>query len=208
METTVFKNIDVGKIKIAPYNPDRRVANRLAGLIESAKKFGILEPLLLTQELDLVDGHRRLKVAKILKLKKVPCIVTNGTTAILRDTLYLEVNQHKWKISGADQVEIYKKGGKIEGRVLRPLLELIGLAGNEIIDILLKYHQNPSNIYKTYMKLKSYLGKTKIKDKKIIHWICHTWSSYAVRRSLEARVKPIIIINAIIKNKSLQHIYA
>jgi len=140
-----------------------------------------------------------------LALKTVPCILRNGTTEQLKDVLYLDVNQHKWKITGADQVEIYKKGGKIEQRFLEPLLSLIAIVGNGIVDTLLKYRQNPNNIWHTYIRLKKYSNLKN--DKEAILWICDTKSSYAVRRAIEATVKPSILLKAIKDGKNLKHIW-
>lgn len=200
-----LKQIEPQKIKVAKYNPSQRVIKNLLGLTESIKTFGIIEPLIITDNLELVDGHRRLAVTKTLKLKTVPCVLRNGTTEQLKDILYLDVNQHKWKISGADQVEIYKKGGKIEQRFLNPLLSLIAITGNGIVDVLLKHRQNPNNIYHTFIQLKKYCNLKN--DKEAILWICNTRSSYAVRRAIEASVKPSIFIKAIRGNKNLKHIW-
>ena len=201
------ESINTNKIKTASYNPTWRNTKRLNSLSKSISEYGIIEPLLLTQDLDLVDGHRRLAVAKILGLKDVPCILKNGTTKQLRDTIYLEVNQNSLKLNGADQVEIYKKGGKIEKKYLNPLLSLIEICGTKIIDLLIDRRQNPYALHGAYARLRKYIGVKNINSvgvKKTILWLNHHKQIFAVRRAIEARTSPKVILNAIIKNRPLK----
>jgi len=191
-----LKEIPTAKIKIASYNPLSRTADK--GLIESIRKFGIIDPLILTLKLDLIDGHRRLAVSKLLKMKTVPCVLVNGTSQQIKDSLYLEVNQNSKRISGADQVEIYKKGGKIETRYLNPLLNLIDIAGVEIVDILLKNHQNPSNIYHAFLVTKRYCKNLKLDDRQIIVGISNKKLSYQIRKNIENLVAPKTLIKQIV----------
>jgi ParB family transcriptional regulator, chromosome partitioning protein len=71
--------VSIEKIDLNPMQP-RKTFNHadLEDLISSIKKFGILQPLVVTRQgnkFELIAGERRLRASKVLELKTVPCIV-------------------------------------------------------------------------------------------------------------------------------------
>lgn len=200
-----LKDIAVNKIKSASYNPSWRSTHNLKGLTESIKKFGIIEPLVLTTDLNLIDGHRRLAVAKLLKIKTVPCVLRNGASEEIKDMLFLHVNQHSIKISGADQVEIYKKGGKIEQKYLDPLTKLQSIVGNEIIDLLLETRHNPHHVWECFARLKKYCPLKD--DKQAIIWLMKTRATGSIRKAIEFGIDYKIILRAIKQNRPIKKVW-
>ena len=74
------KLIELEKIKRNPYQPRGDVEKELEPLVESIKKQGVLEPILVRKEEDgylLIAGERRLLAAKKAGLKKIPSMVLN-----------------------------------------------------------------------------------------------------------------------------------
>jgi ParB family chromosome partitioning protein len=71
--------ISPAQIDPNPHQPRQNFdASELAGLADSIKLHGILQPLVVTKEgsrYQLIAGERRLRAAKILGLAAVPCIV-------------------------------------------------------------------------------------------------------------------------------------
>ena len=62
----------------AEYNPRQLTEKQFADLKQSIETFGFVEPIVINtkkgRENVVVGGHQRLKIAKILNFKKVPCV--------------------------------------------------------------------------------------------------------------------------------------
>ena len=72
-----LKHYKLSDINPAKYNPRKITDKELSGLIESIKKFGMIDPLIVNirdGKNVLVGGHQRLKVAEILKMETVPVV--------------------------------------------------------------------------------------------------------------------------------------
>jgi len=73
--------VDINKLKPATYNPRRWDDKAINDLTESIKRYGLIDPLLINsasnRENVLIGGHFRLKIAKDLGYKEVPCIYIN-----------------------------------------------------------------------------------------------------------------------------------
>jgi ParB family transcriptional regulator, chromosome partitioning protein len=71
--------IEVEKIKVNPFQPRKNFQDsELAELIESIKEYGIIQPLIVSNnngEYELIAGERRLRAAKKMGLAKVPAIL-------------------------------------------------------------------------------------------------------------------------------------
>lgn len=69
---------DVKSLILADYNPRELTKDQHQNLKDSIVKFGFVDPLIVNIHKDrkniLVGGHQRLKIAKELKYKKVPCV--------------------------------------------------------------------------------------------------------------------------------------
>jgi len=63
-------NLKVDRIKPSPFNPPvrtDRMNSKYKALRRSVKRVGILVPLSVTNDYTLIDGNRRLEIAKELK---------------------------------------------------------------------------------------------------------------------------------------------
>lgn len=110
-------------INVATYNPRDISEEELAGLRESIKKFGFVEPLVFnTQTTTLVGGHQRLKAAELEGYTEVPVSLVKLSLAEEK-ALNVALNSHT--ISG-----------KFNNDILRPLLEEIKLELPDIFSAL------------------------------------------------------------------------
>ena len=66
----------VTELKAYEKNP-RKNDNAVGPVAESIKEFGFKVPIIIDKDNVIVAGHTRLKAAKRLKLKTVPCIVAD-----------------------------------------------------------------------------------------------------------------------------------
>ena len=72
-------DIALEKIKVNPLQPRRNFAEKeMQELVDSIKKYGIIQPLIVTEKdggYELIVGERRLRAAKLLNLASVPALV-------------------------------------------------------------------------------------------------------------------------------------
>ncbi len=71
--------LDLDKIKVNPMQPRKRFSDhRLDELVESIRRYGIIQPLIVSEHngaYELIAGERRLRAAKTIGLEKAPVIV-------------------------------------------------------------------------------------------------------------------------------------
>ena len=72
-----YKSID----EITPYiNNPRKNDPAVDSVAASIKEFGFKVPVVLTSDNVIIAGHTRIKAAKKLKLKEIPCIIADDLT--------------------------------------------------------------------------------------------------------------------------------
>lgn len=93
-----IKNIPIREIKPANYNPRDINPSALKGLIESIRKFGMPQPLVINKKTNvLVSGHQRLKAAQALNFDTVPVVYVDLSVP---EEKALNVTLNNQKISG------------------------------------------------------------------------------------------------------------
>lgn len=198
--------ISTSEIKTAKYNPKSRVEH-IAQLVKSIKLHGIIMPLVVDSERNLIDGHRRLASAKKLKLEKVPVIQISKE--ISRDKAYEIINTTSKKISNHDLIYIHINGGSIPTRALKQinlLEEVVGLDGlKRLGDRGATY-----TVLKYAWMVQKYCGERDNNGflKKVIFWLIDNKMIYAVRRAMESKIKKDSILKAIASNRPLKIQYA
>lgn len=73
----IYKKLD--EIKPYPNNP-RRNDNAVDAVAASIREYGFKQPIVIDVNGEIVAGHTRLKAAKKLGLKEVPCILADDLT--------------------------------------------------------------------------------------------------------------------------------
>ena len=90
--------ISVNDIKPSDFNPRKWDDKDVADLTESIKKYGLVDPLLINSAENrknvLIGGHFRLKVAKNLGYKKVPCIYIKVSDIKKEKELNIRLNKN------------------------------------------------------------------------------------------------------------------
>lgn len=135
--------IEVSRIKEAGFNPvSRTTPKSLKNLKNSISRVGILQPLLITLDFDLVDGHRRLACAKMLEMPTVPCIFTSGS----QQDIYKEVNSTAKTLTRANDLFIYLSGGSMSGRSKADIEYLEGQIGRSGLEMMAEREISPMNV--------------------------------------------------------------
>lgn len=130
--------VPVETIVATPYNPKARTQDgvKLRRLADSVRRYGLIQPILITASRDLVDGNRRLAAARLAGMKFVECIVL--PESINKDEVFCEVNTTAEKIGGKGWLEACRHGYKTPPPIVRAQYdELLKLVGTYGIDLLI-----------------------------------------------------------------------
>lgn len=128
-QTLRLEYVSPEKLKPASYNPDSRTEDAaLRGLEASILELGIIQPIRVTDDYQIIDGHRRWTVARRHKFETVPVIVGNNSGFGL-DRLYGDTNSATRKIGGADWLQVYVNGGQPPDRWAAKCAELESIVG-------------------------------------------------------------------------------
>lgn len=74
-----IKNLNIEEIRIYANNP-RKNNNAVKYVVESIKKFGMKQPLVVDKNKVIVCGHTRYKAYLELGIKQVPCVLADDLT--------------------------------------------------------------------------------------------------------------------------------
>ena len=93
--TAVSEIQQVPTSSLTPYanNPRTHSASQLDRLVQSLKEFGFTNPLLVSDEMQIVAGHGRLQAAEALGLETVPVIKLSHLTEEQRRAYVIADNQ-------------------------------------------------------------------------------------------------------------------
>lgn len=129
-------SVPVTTIERAPYNPRTRTekGKKLQYLIDAIKEYGLLYPLLITTDRELVDGHRRLTACLALGYTQVDCIVLDMD----RDKAFTAINTTPEKLGGKGWLEVGSGGGHLKEKENYQYVELVGLVGKFGIELLIQ----------------------------------------------------------------------
>jgi hypothetical protein len=105
MELKKFKLTD---LKVSEYNPPNRtrLAGKMNSLVKSMNEIGQQCPILITEDLRIVDGHRRFAGAKQLGWESIAAVVVN-TDEHSAEQIYAQVNSSSLHMTGADVMHLY-----------------------------------------------------------------------------------------------------
>lgn len=197
----MITNIATDSIKTAKYNPKARV-EQISQLVKSIKEYGIIIPLVVDADKNLIDGHRRLASAKKLKLEKVPTILMDSK--ISKDKAYEIVNGTSKKLTSKDWIYIHINGGSVPARILGQINiieEIVGADGLKKLGYLSCSYRVMDVAY----RIRKYChDNTEAFLKRTVFWIANNGMTFAVRRAMENKIKKEVIARAIALNKPLK----
>lgn len=128
--------VPIESIRHTPYNPPSRTKDgkQLQSLMATIKKHGLVYPILISSDRDVIDGNRRLAACRLIGLESVECIVS----PVDKDDLYSDVNGESLKIQGAGWLHVARHGGKPPRKEAEMYRELVGLVGTYGVDTLIQ----------------------------------------------------------------------
>mgnify|MGYP001601471257 CR=1 FL=1 len=104
--------VSTGEIHINPHQPRKRFADhQMDELVESIKQYGIIQPLIVTEQngrYELIAGERRLRAAKIINLDKVPVIIRDANAQAKLEVALVE-NLQREDLNPIEMALAYRK---------------------------------------------------------------------------------------------------
>lgn len=97
------RSIPIADIRIR--NRVRRDLGDLAPLMDSLRRHGMMNPIIVTPKLDLIAGHRRLEAARRLGWSTVTCSVSEPEDAIASLEMEIEENTQRKGFSSDEMAD-------------------------------------------------------------------------------------------------------
>ena len=88
-----IKIVRLDEIKLNPVNPRRHSAKQIRQIADSFAVFGFTNPLLVSEDLELIAGHGRYEAAKLRGLWEAPVLVVAGLSPAKRRALAIADNK-------------------------------------------------------------------------------------------------------------------
>jgi ParB family transcriptional regulator, chromosome partitioning protein len=118
-------DIDIEKLKPAPWNPNQMNEDMTARLKESISRYGLVEPLVVRKKDDtyeVLSGNQRLKVLQEMDFKQIPCVVVD-----LDDSKAMLLAQALNGLKGEDDLAL-------KGALLKQILSSV--SEDEVLSLL------------------------------------------------------------------------
>jgi ParB-like chromosome segregation protein Spo0J len=208
-----FQKLSPQDITIAHFNPIRRI-NRtsLSGLILSIQQHGILEPLALTKDRILADGHRRFACANILELKEIP-VAIHTELDLDAPALWVVLNAESMNLTPAQWLDAVVHGLPLDTRgfpesMKRRIMRLRFLLGKDGLAELVEMGRSP-NILDTAERIQKYCGKKNDEDfvRKTLLWLLLVGNSFSAKNAISEEIPIDILEEAIEEGKILQRVW-
>ncbi len=156
-------NIDVDKL--IPYHKQARKnfnEEEIKGLAQSIQEHGIRQPLTIIQSLidpalyEVASGERRLRAAKLLGMKKVPCILVSDT--LLAEEIALVENIQRQNLHPIEMGDAFSKMlHERNGLTQQDLARKLGIS-NKVISECVRFSHLPAHV-KSYLIEKNVTGR-------------------------------------------------
>ncbi len=127
--------VPIHTIRHTPYNPAARTkeGEKLRRLMDEIKQRGLVYPILITADRDVIDGNRRLAACRALGHTTIECIVSG----LDRDEAFTMVNTSAIPIGGKGWLEIGMGHGFMPEKMRAQYDELYRLIGDYGIKLLI-----------------------------------------------------------------------
>ena len=194
--------VEIEKIKAAPFNPkDRTEERRLVNLRNSINRHGILQPVILTEDNMLADGHRRLACAKSLGYSHVPAHYAQGSVSELWG-----INAGNLSVKPSSWMAAVDGGLSIDDVVpeeRKRIDDLKRILKEDEFHSLASDFRSPA-IYSEARQVAKYLGdQSDASLRKIVLWLNDHAMRYMARLLREGDIEPDILRKAIEENRPI-----
>ncbi len=195
------QKMKIAELKSAKYNPKTRVErSKLGKLIQSIEKIGLIYPLAVSKNGQIIDGHRRLAACKALQWEEVPVLVVAGDP----EEIYGNVNYSVRRLTGNEKLKIWLQEPRAidirEHAIYKRAEEQLGRG------LLTKIAKTGGSIttYRWCLEVARYIEDQRPEFiRKASLWLIKYRSAKLVRSLMALKQQPGVIARAINSNKPI-----
>lgn len=198
--------VDINELRAIGWNPSEREKHKaIADLLESIKLLGINQPVIVTTDLIVIDGHRRLACARALGLTTVPVIRRANVDP---KELYLALNNSARKLSNREWLDVQLHGGAIPKRVQSRLAKLEAIGGRELLERIRQLNLSPTMI-DVAASVMTHIGCDHADIamyRRVIEWIISGRRQWQARNAIKysTRISQTALYDAIMANRDIE----
>lgn len=106
--------MDIQLDKIIIKKRIRKDLGDLRSLMKSMRTYGLMNPVIVNNRMELIAGQRRLESAKQLGWQTIPTIIVNKESDLEKLELEIEENLHRRNLTADELAEGYKRIDKLK----------------------------------------------------------------------------------------------
>lgn len=179
-------NINIDDLNDNPIQQPKRTEPRyLKKLKLSIQQYGLLQPITVTKEKIIVDGHRRTACMRDLGFKEVPCIMYNGEVDDVSEVdLFTQSNgEGKMNLNIVFYINAYLQGGNIPTRIMQILMFVVEKTNRKFLRYLAEKEVSPLTVRQVFhSRYKEYSLEDKVSFEFFCKWIIENSCSRFFRR--------------------------
>ncbi len=180
--------VPVLKLRPNGFNPELRVnkkSQKYRNLRESVRQYGIIEPLIISPDGLIINGHRRYECAKDVGLTEVLCVITNHNA----QQAWTESIYNQQGINGRQIIQATAQGLDpvyLPKPIAAAVLDLQDLAGQDLYQEMAKtgvstYVRKAVNMVCAYTGDDSHEWRARV-----LRWVVKHKMQLAVRKAIES----------------------
>ena len=193
------------QLKANSKNPSIRTQKNPAWkqLRHSIKNNGMYTPILVAGNNVVIDGNRRLSVARDLGEKYIQCVRLNSTSHKDFDDIFVRCHEDTMAISACQQLERYLKGAKVSKFLETVIGVLEKVGGKRLLKRIVNLNKSPFSYYIGLSMYSKYTGKKDIATmKQVMYWMMNVGSAYKLK-SLIGDYIPVKMLHTAVTNRKL-----
>lgn len=205
MSQKIVSVVKISDLVKAGWNPPRRTEKgKYKALMTSIERIGLIYPILVTKDLHVLDGHRRLASCVELGMEEIPVLFAYPPEGVLPQQVFAEVNAYSVHLQGNDVLHIYLQDkSALTSPQLGKAEEAEQVLGRNMLRKLEKAGLSLQS-YQWAKKVAVYCDRFNPEFmRKVVEWIV-LYRSSALRTALTVKMPAHELERAILKRRPIQ----
>lgn len=201
--TKTRKMVAVKTLKNAKHNPPNRITKEnIRSLAMSMDLIGLLQPITVTLDNEIIEGHRRVASAKQLGWEFIEANIVKDADA---DAIYGSLNTTARKLTGADALYVWLSNPKAVIPSQQKLFEdMVAQLGRPLVKMMCDEGFSRS-LYLTSKRIASYCEHDDPDTlRAIVRWLIKFPVSGKIQKAIESGESPRAILKAVKSGKNIQ----
>ena len=197
------EDVQISRLKPAKHNPPNRVFRaNLKSLMESMEKIGLLHPVTVSTDYEIIDGHRRVAAAKALEWKTIE---VNVLSNVNNNEIFGSINLTCRKLMGTDALYVWLETPEaVVPAAQKQFAEMTKSLGRPLVKRLCKAGFS-RQAFLMARRIAIYCESNDNKTlQDIVEWMLTFPVSGQIKKAIEAGESPKVILNAVRSGKPVK----